>query len=54
MYYSEFYNNDIYDEYNKELNNLPITLEKITIEDEKYLKYITKIPFGCDVIIQKN
>ena len=38
---------------NKEVNNLPITLEKITIENEKYLKYITKIPFGCEIVIQK-
>jgi hypothetical protein len=41
------------DKYNKEVNNLPMTLEKIIIEDEKYLKYITKIPFGCDIVIQK-
>jgi hypothetical protein len=41
------------DKYNKEVNNLPITLEKIIIEDEKYLKYITKIPFGCNIVIQK-
>jgi hypothetical protein len=40
--------------YNKEVNNLPITLEKIIISDKKYLKYITKIPFGCDTVIQKN
>jgi hypothetical protein len=30
-----------------------MTLEKIIIEDEKFLKYITKIPFGCDIVIQK-
>jgi hypothetical protein len=30
-----------------------MTLEKIVISDEKYLKYITKIPFNCDIIIQK-
>jgi hypothetical protein len=41
------------DKDNKEITNLPITLERITINDEKYLKYITKIPFGCDIIIQK-
>jgi hypothetical protein len=39
------------DEFNKEITNLPITLEKITIEDEKFLKYITKIPFGCKLYI---
>jgi hypothetical protein len=39
--------------YNKEVNNLPMTLEKIIINDEKYLKYITKKPFNCDIIIQK-
>jgi hypothetical protein len=37
--------------YNKEVNNLPITVKKITIDDEKYLKYITKIPFGCNIVI---
>ena len=41
------------DKYDKEVNNLPITLEKITIENENYLKYITKIPFGCEIVIQK-
>jgi hypothetical protein len=30
-----------------------MTLEKIIIHNEKFLKYITKIPFGCDTIIQK-
>ena len=39
------------DEYNKEVNNLPMTLEKITIENKKYLKSITKIPFGCNIVI---
>jgi hypothetical protein len=39
------------DKYNKEITNLPTTLEKIIIEDKKYLKYITKIPFGCEIII---
>jgi len=37
------------DKYNKEITNLPITLEKITIENKRYLKYIIKIPFGCIV-----
>jgi hypothetical protein len=37
----------------KEVTNLPMTLEKIAIKDEKFLKYITKIPFGCDIVIQK-
>jgi hypothetical protein len=32
---------------------LPITLEKIIIEDKIFLKHITKIPFGCNIIIQK-
>jgi hypothetical protein len=39
--------------YNKEVNNLPMTLKKITVENEEYLKYITKIPFGCYTVIQK-
>jgi hypothetical protein len=43
----------IKDIFNKEVNNLPITLEKIVISDNKYLKYITKIPFNCDIIIEK-
>ena len=47
--YIQFYHN-----YDKEITNLPITLKKITIDYEKYLKYITKIPFGCEIIIQKN
>ena len=42
-----------WNEFNKEVNNLPITLEKIFIEDEKYLKYITKKPLNCVIIIQK-
>ena len=48
--YIKFCNNVKYD---KEVNNLPMTLERITIKDEKYLKYITKVPFGCDTVIQK-
>jgi hypothetical protein len=48
--YIKFYNNVKFD---KEVNNLPIILKKIIIEDEIYLKYITKIPFGCDIVIQK-
>ena len=39
------------EKYNKEVNNLPITLEKINIYDEIFLRYITKIPFGCDITI---
>jgi hypothetical protein len=37
----------------KEITNLPMTLEKITIENKIYFKYITKIPFGCEILIQK-
>jgi len=37
----------------KEITNLPMTLEKITIENKIYFKYITKIPFGCEIVIQK-
>ncbi len=48
--YIKFHGND---NYNKEVNNLSITLEKIIIENEKFLTYITKIPFGCNTIIQK-
>jgi hypothetical protein len=42
------------DEKYDEIANLPITLKKILIDDEKYLKYITKIPFGCKVVIQSD
>jgi hypothetical protein len=31
-----------------------MTLEKIIIENEEYLKYITKIPFGCNIVILKE
>ncbi len=41
------------DKYNKEITTLPMTLKKITVENEKYLKYIAKIPFGCEIVIQK-
>ena len=34
------------------INNLPMTLEKIVIKDKKYLKFITKIPFGCKIVIK--
>ena len=37
---------------NKEVNNLPMTLKKIIIVNDKYLKYITKIPFGCEIVIK--
>ena len=48
--YIKFCNNVKYD---KEVNNLPVSLERITILYEIYLKYITKVPFGCDTVIQK-
>jgi hypothetical protein len=38
-------------EQNKEISNLPFTLDKIIIPNNKYLKYITKIPFNCIVDI---
>jgi hypothetical protein len=41
-----------WNQFNKEVNNLPMTLKKVIIENEKYLKYITKKPFGCDIIIK--
>ena len=34
------------------ITNLPITLNKIYIKNKKYLKYFTKIPFGCDIVIK--
>jgi len=48
--YIKFYDMN---EYNKKVTNLPMTLKKIVIQNEKYLKYITKIPFGCytDVVL---
>jgi hypothetical protein len=48
--YIKFCTNRIF---NKEITNLPLTLEKIIITDKKYLKYITKKPFNCDIVIQK-
>ena len=36
--------------YNKEVTNLPMTLKKIIVDNKKYLNYITKIPFGCDIV----
>ena len=53
LYLEEVHINFYMDIIQKEVTNLPITLEKITIKDEKFLKYITKIPFGCDIVIQK-
>ena len=43
---------DYYNE-NKKIINLPYTLEKIILEDEKYKEYIEKIPFDCIIEIQK-
>jgi hypothetical protein len=54
LYLEEVYINFFkFDEYNKEVTNLPATLEKIIIKNEIYLKHITKIPFGCNVVIKK-
>jgi hypothetical protein len=39
------------DEKDKEITNLPMTLKRITIVYKEYLKYITKIPFGCKIVI---
>ena len=38
-----------YDEIYQKIENLPISIKKIVIEDEKYKQYITKIPFDCEV-----
>lgn len=34
------------------MENLPHTIKKIVIEDEKYMKYLTKIPFSCEIEIK--
>jgi hypothetical protein len=39
--------------YNKKVENLPLTIKEIVIQDEKYKEYI-KIPFGCILTIQKT
>jgi hypothetical protein len=33
-------------DYNKKIENLPLTIKEIIIYDEKYIKYI-KVPFNC-------
>jgi hypothetical protein len=37
--------------YNKKIENLPLTIKEIIIEDEEYKKYI-KVPFGCILTIK--
>jgi hypothetical protein len=39
---------------NKNVENLSITLKEIVIQNKKYEKYLTKIPFGTIITIQKN
>ena len=38
---------------NTKIDNLPPTLTKIVIEDEKYMIYLTKIPYNCKVQIKR-
>jgi 6,7-dimethyl-8-ribityllumazine synthase len=38
---------------NKKINTLPTTLKKIYIQYDNYLKYITNIPDGCKIVIEK-
>jgi hypothetical protein len=38
---------------NINVNNLPLTIKEIVIEDEKYKKFI-KIPYGSIITIQKT
>ena len=45
-----WFSND--DKYDKKVENLPLTIKEIVIEDEYYKKYI-KIPFGCVLTIKK-
>jgi hypothetical protein len=37
--------------YNKKVENLPLTIKEIVIQNEQFKKYI-KIPFGCKINIQ--
>ena len=46
--YIYFHDRDI-----KNIENLPPSIKKIIIQDEKYMKYITKVPFDCIVEIRK-
>ena len=40
------------DDLNHNITNLPCTMKKITITDEKFKQYLTKIPFGCQVRVK--
>jgi hypothetical protein len=39
---------------NRNVENLPSTIKKIILNKMTYRKYITKIPFGCEVVEKKN
>ncbi len=45
-------NNNYYTIINDKIDNLPLTIKKIIIEDEEYKNHI-KIPFGCILTIKK-
>jgi hypothetical protein len=45
-----WFSND--DKYDKKVENLPLTIKEIVIENEKFKDYI-KIPFGCVLTIKK-
>jgi hypothetical protein len=47
------YDNKYGDEYNKKIDNLPLTIKKIVIKYEKFKKYI-KVPFGCILTIKNK
>ncbi len=48
--YAKFIN--YYDDYNKNIENLPSSIKEIIINHEKFKKDI-KIPFGCILTIKK-
>jgi hypothetical protein len=47
--YIDFYH---YNKDNKNVDNLPLTIKRIFIENEKHKNFI-KIPFGCVLTIKK-
>jgi hypothetical protein len=40
--------------FRENINNLPFGLKKIVVNNEGYKKYITKIPFGCEVVVDER
>jgi hypothetical protein len=49
IYINFNYSNDIF---MKKVENLPFTVKKIVIDYERFMKYLTKIPFDCQVEVR--